>query len=272
MELESLELEAKMTGAVGNFNAHMVAFPDADWMELEEEFLVGLGVVPSLVSTQIVSAESYSRFFASVQRANLILLDLNQDIWRYISDGILIQKREEGQVGSSTMPQKVNPIDFENSEGNLGLANALLSFFIQKLPISRLQRDLSDSTVKRNFGVAFGYCQLAYLSLQKGLGKLTVNEAKLSEELDGHWEVLAEALQVSLRMNGDHEGYEKLKDFSQGKQLTKKDVAEFIQSLELADEDKKKLLELSPQTYLGLAPELARQVVTRINQYLQGAK
>lgn len=269
-ELEGIQIEAKLTGAVGNFNAHVVAFPKQDWFVLSDQFVSSFDLKPSLDTTQILPTESYSRLFSNLVRINSILLDLNQDIWRYISDHAFGQKVAEGQVGSSTMPQKVNPIDFENSEGNLGLANSLLMFFIQKLPISRLQRDLSDSTVKRSIGTAFGYCHLAYTSLQKGLQKITVNEPKLKADLDSHWEVLAEAFQVILRVEGDEAGYEKLKTFSQGKQLAKADITAFVESLSISAAGKQKLLQLTPHTYLGLAPQITHRAVQRINRYLKG--
>jgi len=268
--VDSQHVEAKLTGAVGNFNAHTVAFPNKNWIEASQKFVSSLGLKPNIITTQIVPAESYLELFSSLIRINGILLDLNQDIWRYISDHSFGQKVESEQVGSSTMPQKINPIDFENSEGNLGLANALLLFFIQKLPVSRLQRDLSDSTVKRSIGTAFGYCHLAYLSLLKGLPKLTVNTYKLDQELSDHWEVLAEALQVVLRVEGDEGAYEKLRVFSQGKQLTQKDVQEFIEDLTLSSETKARLLALRPETYIGLAPELTAHAVQSINAYLKG--
>lgn len=269
-ELEHIQIEAKLTGAVGNFNAHVVTFPDHDWQALSREFVESFGLTAELFTTQILPAESYSRLFASLQRVNSILIDLNQDIWRYISDGYFSQKAEAGQVGSSTMPQKVNPIEFENSEGNLGLANSLLGFFIQKLPVSRLQRDLSDSTVKRSIGSAFGYCLLGYASLRKGAAKLSVNTKELGRELNQHWEVLAEALQVVLRLHGDAQGYEKLKTFSQGKRLTQHDVEEFIDSLPASQEVKATLHNLQPTTYLGLASELTHLAVKDVTNYLQG--
>lgn len=269
-ELEGIQIEAKLTGAVGNFNAHVVAFPKQDWLALSDQFVRSFNLKPSLDTTQILPTESYSRLFSSLVRINSILLDLNQDIWRYISDHVFGQKVADGQVGSSTMPQKVNPIDFENSEGNLGLANSLLMFFIQKLPISRLQRDLSDSTVKRSIGTAFGYCHLAYTSLHKGLLKITVNEQKLTADLESHWEVLAEAFQVILRIEGDEAGYEKLKTFTQGKQMTKADITAFVESLSISAAGKQKLLELAPHTYLGLAPQITHRAVQRINRYLKG--
>lgn len=273
-ELEAMTqytVEAKLTGAVGNFNAHIVAFPEKDWLLLSEEFVESLGLTPTLFTTQILATESYSELFSRLVRVNGVLLDLNQDIWRYISDHYFGQHIEEGQVGSSTMPQKINPIDFENSEGNIGLANSLFTFFIQKLPISRLQRDLSDSTVKRSIGSAFGYSALAYTSLSKGLQKLSVNEIKMREDLERHWEVLAEAVQVVLRKEGDDDGYEKLKTFSQGKKLGREELAGFINALQISEEAKRELQLLTPENYIGLSPLIAQRAVQRINQYLEGA-
>ena len=267
--LENLPIEAKMTGAVGNFNAHQIAFPGQDWQKLSDEFITSLGLTPHLVTTQILPIEGYSRIFASLQRINSIFIDLDQDIWRYISDSYFTQKLEKGQVGSSTMPQKINPIDFENSEGNLGLANALFQHFIQKLPISRLQRDLSDSTVKRSWGSAVGYSVLGYRSLLKGLKKISPNKEKLSQELEEHWEVLAEAMQVVLRTNGDDKGYEKLQKLTQGKHVTKAGLQEFITSLSLDEKTKKRLLTLTPASYIGIANTVTKQTLHQLQTYLQ---
>lgn len=263
-QLALLPIEAKMNGAVGNYNAQVVAFPKVDWMQFSSNFITLLGLAPSAVTTQILPAENYCRLFNSLARCNSILIDLNQDLWRYISDGYFLQSVEPGQVGSSTMPQKINPIDFENSEGNLGLANALLNHFAAKLPISRLQRDLSDSTVKRSIGSALGYCLLGYQSVVRGLGKVTVNSARLEQELNEHWEVITEGLQVMLRAYGQVDAYEQLKNFSQGKQLTENSVKLFINSLAIDPTMRAQLLSLSPTTYLGLAKQLTLQEVTRI--------
>ncbi len=268
--LESQHIEAKLNGAVGNFNAHIVAFQKVNWPKLSKEFIKDFGLQPNLFTTQILPAETYAQLFSSLLRINSILLDLNQDLWRYISDGYFIQKLEKGQVGSSTMPHKVNPIEFENSEGNLGLANSLLQFFIQKLPISRLQRDLSDSTVKRSIGSAFGYMQLAYQSLQQGLDKVSVNQKKLTEDLNQHWEVVTEGLQVILRTEGEPAAYEKLRDFSQGKQINQENIHQFIEQLQLKKSTKKRLSQLTPFTYIGLSSKLTSQAVRIITNYLQG--
>ena len=263
---------AKMTGAVGNFNAHVAAFPDHDWPKLSESFITSLGLASSPVSTQIVPAETYTQFFDTLSRINLILIDLNQDIWRYISDRVFLQKVDKNQVGSSTMPQKVKPIDFENSEGNLALANALLGFFTQKLPISRLQRDLSDSTVKRNFGVAFGHCLLAYASLSKGLKKIYPNTTQLAEGLDQHWEVVAEGIQVVLKTHGVDDAYEQLKSFSKGSQLTKQDLQIFIDTLAIESDVKNKLLAITPQSYTGLAEKIVLKNVKSIKSMYKDSK
>lgn len=268
--LSKLAIDAKLSGAVGNFSAQLAAFPEANWPKLSQKFITSLGLKPALISTQIVSAESYSRLFSSLLHSNLILLDLDQDIWRYISDGLFAQQKAKGQVGSSTMPHKVNPIDFENSEGNLGLANSLLSFFVNKLPISRLQRDLSDSTVKRNFGTALGYACLGYDSLLKGLGKIKFNLNTAQQELNEHWEVIGEAFQVILRVNGDEQGYEKLKDFSQGKKITATEINDFIDTLSVSAKVKKQLRAITPNTYTGLAAKLVDQSLVIINSYLKG--
>ncbi len=267
--LEKHTFKAKMSGAVGNFNAHQVAFEHKNWHELSDAFIRSLKLEPALFSTQIVPAETYTQFFSTLMRINMILIDLNQDIWRYISDGYLIQKSAKGQVGSSTMPHKVNPIDFENSEGNLGLANSLLTFFIQKLPVSRLQRDLSDSTVKRSVGSAAGHACLGYHSLLKGLNKITANEKLMREELNNHWEIVSEGLQVLLRAHGDTQGYEKLQTFLQGKHITQTELKTFIESLTVPAALKKKLLAITPTSYIGSAADITTSGVTVITNYLK---
>ena len=254
--LEKLPIEAKLTGAVGTLAAHQVSYPNIDWLLLTQEFIASLGLTPNNVTTQILPADSYARIFQSIQLINTILVGLTQDMWRYISDGYFGQKIKTGEVGSSTMPQKVNPIDFENAEGNLGLANALLTHFSEKLPISRLQRDLSDSTVKRNIGVALGYSLLAYKNCQRGLKKVAVNEFYVKEDLLSHWEVITEGLQTILRKYGDETAYEKLKTFGRGKQLTKRDLKEFIGGLSVNQKVKQELEKVSPLTYVGLAGKI----------------
>lgn len=270
IQLDSLPIKGKLTGAVGNFNAHNSAFPNHNWVKLSSKFIQSLGLEPQLITTQIIPAETYTQFFSVLQQINLILLDLSQDFWRYISDGIFVQTLTKDEVGSSTMPQKINPIDFENCEGNLGLANALFTFFIQKLPISRLQRDLSDSTVKRNFGVAIGYSLVAYRSVIKGLKKLSLNTTKLEEELDNHWEVVTEGIQIILKRHGVADAYEQLKAFSRGNHLTKTELNSFIQNLTIAESLKKELLALTPFTYTGYAERLVHEQLPPITNYLKG--
>jgi adenylosuccinate lyase len=267
-EVKKFKISAKLNGAVGTFAAQEIAFPTKDWPELSQQFIRSLGLEPATITTQIVPAETYTRIFSSLVRINSIVLDFSQDFWRYISDGYLVQTAQKDQVGSSTMPHKINPIDFENCEGNLGLSNSLLTFFIQKLPISRLQRDLSDSTVKRNFGVALGYTLLGYQSLIKGLAKVSVDTNKLETDLLGHWEVLSEAIQVALRAEGDESGYEKLRVYSQGKHITKLDISQLIETLTIPEATKLKLIQLTPLTYIGSSVELVNQGVLAINSYL----
>jgi adenylosuccinate lyase len=266
--LASLRVEAKLTGAVGNFNAHHLAFPKSNWVKLSREFVTHLGLQPNVYTTQIVPVESYLEIFQTMQLINGVVLDLNQDVWRYISDGWLLQSLTKGQVGSSTMPQKINPIDFENSEGNLGLANTLFEFFIRKLPVSRLQRDLSDSVVKRNFGVAFGHSQLAYLSCLKGLKKITPNQPLMSRELETHWEIISEGIQTVLRTTGDDQAYDKLKVVTQGKAITQKNLAAFITGLDLTPDTQRQLLQLTPLTYNGLSTSLVDQGLLEIHHLL----
>lgn len=268
--LTSLPVEGKMTGAVGNLNAFRVAFPNTDWIKASQEFIASLGLSAQLITTQVGCQDSLSRLFASIARINSILIGFNQDIWRYISDGYLHQSHSVNQVGSSTMPQKVNPIDFENSEGNLGIANSLFLHFTQKLPISRLQRDLSDSTLKRNIGSAFGYSSLAYTSLSKGLEHIAPNEDRMKEDLLAHYEVVSEAIQVMLRTQNDTQAYEKLRHFLQGKQVSQHSLHDFILSLSLEPKVTKKLLEISPLNYTGYAQELTTIVCEHIRKALKG--
>ncbi|MFA6466626.1 MAG: adenylosuccinate lyase [Patescibacteria group bacterium] len=263
VQLRNTVILAKLNGATGNYNAHYLAYPKINWPEFTKEFIEKFNkerkikLKPNLITTQIESHDSYIELFDNLRRINTILLDTNQDMWRYISDGYLSQKIVSGEVGSSTMPHKINPIDFENSEGNLGLANALFTYFATKLPISRLQRDLSDSTVERNFGVAFSHSLIGYKSLLKGLGKITVNEKIIIEELERHPEVISEATQTILRREGINMPYEKLKELSRGNKTTMDDFRKFIDDLDISDEIKKELHELSPKNYLGIAELLA---------------
>lgn len=255
--LEKIKIEGKLNGAVGNFNALYLAFPKNKWVKFSEDFVSRLSFLPCQLTTQILPGDSYVRFFSQMKLINSILIGLCQDMWSYVGseDVSLIVKKNE--VGSSTMPQKVNPIDFENAEGNLGMANALMSFFEQKLSISRLQRDLSDSTVKRNFGVALAYSLLGYKSCLDGLEKISINRIKVNKDLDEHWEVLTEAVQTILRKEGDSEGYEKVKTLTRGKKMNQMEYLKFLDRLEIKGVVKKKLMKLSPRNYIGLASKLA---------------
>ncbi|MBP9839599.1 MAG: adenylosuccinate lyase [Candidatus Pacebacteria bacterium] len=263
-ELESIKIQAKLNGATGNWNAHTAAYPKVDWMSFSKKYIDSFnkGRVQKLeannTTTQIECHDSYVAVFDTIRRINTVLIDFNQDMWRYISDGWVGQTPKKGEVGSSTMPHKINPIDFENSEGNLGLANALFEFFARKLPISRLQRDLSDSTVERSFGTAFGYSFLAYTSLLKGLSKIKVNEDTIKKELLAHPEVLAEAIQTILRREKYPIPYETLKELTRGKDITMLDFSKFIEGLKVSTKIKNELSKLTPTSYIGLAPKIAK--------------
>ena len=254
----SIKLLGKMNGAVGNYNAHLAAYPNVDWSALSKKIIENkLGLNQNIHTTQIEPHDYMAELFDVISRFNSILLDLNKDIWTYISMAYFGQKTIKGEVGSSTMPHKVNPIDFENSEGNLGLANAIFNHLSSKLPISRLQRDLTDSTVLRNMGVGFGYSLIAYNSTLKGFGKLKLNENILAIDLENAWEVLAEPIQTIMRKHGIEKPYEKLKELTRGKDgINKKAIIMFIENLDIPEEDKKFLIELSPQTYIGNAAEI----------------
>ena len=252
-----VELLGKLNGAVGNFNAHLSAYPEVDWVKLTKGVIEGeLGLIQNLFTTQIEPHDYMAELFDALTRWNTILIDFNRDIWTYISMAYFGQKTVKGEVGSSTMPHKVNPIDFENSEGNCGLANAIFTHLSQKLPISRLQRDLTDSTVLRNMGVGFGYSLLAYRSTLKGMGKLKLNEQKLAQDLDQAWEVLAEPIQTVMRKAGIEKPYEKLKELTRGNIIDRATIRDFINTLDLAPEDKARLLEMTPASYIGLAPRI----------------
>ena len=252
-----VELLGKLNGAVGNFNAHLSAYPEVDWVKLTQGLIEkDLGLTQNLFTTQIEPHDYMAELFDAFCRWNTILIDFNRDIWTYISMAYFGQKTVKGEVGSSTMPHKVNPIDFENSEGNCGLANAIFTHLSQKLPISRLQRDLTDSTVLRNMGVGFGYSLLAYRSTLKGMGKLKLNEQKLAQDLDQAWEVLAEPIQTVMRKAGIEKPYEKLKELTRGNVIDRDTIRNFINSLNLAPEDKARLLEMTPASYIGLAPQI----------------
>jgi adenylosuccinate lyase len=259
-QLISVPILGKMNGASGNYNAVAIAYPKTDWQCLSKNFVSKLGLIWNPYTTQIEPHDSMAEFFAVMVRINNIILDLDRDIWGYISINYFKQKSFSNEVGSSTMPHKVNPIDFENSEGNLGIANALFEHMIAKLPVSRWQRDLSDSTVLRNIGVAIGHAVLAYQSTCKGLAKLEPNHVVIAADLDHHWEVLAEAVQTVMRRYNLEQPYEKLKSFTRGKRIDKMSLQQFITDLSLPDEVKKQLLELTPGSYTGYAEELAKRI------------
>jgi adenylosuccinate lyase len=264
-KIADVRLLAKMNGAVGNYNAHLAAWPDFDWEAFSRKVVeapepLGLGLAFQPYSIQIEPHDYMAELFDAVARANTILIDWSRDVWGYVSLGYFKQKLREGEVGSSTMPHKVNPIDFENAEGNLGLANALLRHLSEKLPISRWQRDLSDSTVLRNMGVALGYAVLAYQSLASGLGKLEINEAAIAADLDAAWEVLAEPVQTVMRRFGLPKPYEQLKDFTRGAPMTRELMQGFIARLDLPTAEKQRLMEMTPASYTGIAAKLARRI------------
>ncbi|WOB28057.1 MULTISPECIES: adenylosuccinate lyase [Xanthomonas] len=259
-QIAAVELTGKINGAVGNYNAHLVSYPQLDWAAFAQRFVESLGLVFNPYTTQIEPHDNVAEIGDATRRANTILIDLSRDIWGYISLGYFKQKLKEGEVGSSTMPHKVNPIDFENAEGNFGVANALFEHFSAKLPISRWQRDLTDSTVLRALGTAFGHTQVALDSLAKGLGKLTVNPQRLDADLDAAWEVLAEAVQTVMRRHGLPNPYEQLKALTRGHGITAASMQAFVESLQLPDEDKQRLRALTPGGYTGLAEQLARAI------------
>ena len=256
----AVEMLGKINGATGNFNAHVAAAPQVDWPRLARRFVESLGIAYNPLTIQIEPHDALAEAFDAAARLNTILIDLDRDVWGYISLGYFKQKVKAGEIGSSTMPHKVNPIDFENSEGNLGIANALLRHLSEKLPVSRWQRDLTDSTVLRNMGVAFGYCLLAYDSCLRGLNKLESNPARIAADLDGAWDVLAEAVQTVMRAHRIPGSYEKLKDLTRGKGgITREDLQAFLASLPLPAAERERLLALTPATYVGLASRLARE-------------
>jgi len=256
-QLASHRFEGKLNGAVGNFNALVSAAPQVDWITFSEKFIHNLGIEPNLITTQILPYDNWIEYFNTLHLVNSILIDFAQDMWRYISDDYMKLKVVASEVGSSTMPQKVNPIDFENAEGNLGIANALFEQYAHKLPISRLQRDLSDSTVRRTFGVALGHSLVAYASLVKGLERVEANESSMRAELEAHWEIVAEGAQTILRAAGVSEAYNQLKSLARGKEITKETFNQWIENLSAGESVKEKLRALSPLTYVGLAEEIA---------------
>ena len=252
-QLQSIEILGKINGATGNYNAHMVAYPQINWHKFSEEFVTSLGLQWNPYTTQIEPHDYIAEYFDCIARFNTIMIDFNRDVWGYIALNHFKQKTIAGEIGSSTMPHKVNPIDFENSEGNLGLANAIMSHLGSKLPISRWQRDLTDSTVLRNLGVGIGYAIIAYQSTLKGLNKLEVNEDHLLEELNLNWEVLAEPIQTVMRRYGIEKPYEKLKELTRGKRVDAKGIQQFIDSLALPEQEKVRLKQLTPANYIGYA-------------------
>ncbi|MEX8517374.1 MAG: adenylosuccinate lyase [Leptothrix sp. (in: b-proteobacteria)] len=259
--IADVKLLAKMNGAVGNYNAHLSAYPEHDWEAFSRKVIeekLGLSFNPYTI--QIEPHDYMAELFDAVTRVNTILIDWSRDVWGYVSLGYFKQRLKDGEVGSSTMPHKVNPIDFENAEGNFGMSSALLTHLAQKLPVSRWQRDLTDSTVLRNMGVALGYAQLGYDSLLRGLDKLELNEAALAADLDEAWEVLAEPIQTVMRRHGLPEPYEQLKSFTRGRPMTRELIQGFIQDLKLPQADKERLLAMTPGSYTGLATQLAKRI------------
>ena len=260
-QIDAIIMPAKLNGAVGNFNAHLSAYPDVDWPTLTKNVIEGVfGLKQTPLTTQIESHDGMAELFDAISRWNTILIDLDRDIWTYISMGYLGQKTKKGEIGSSTMPHKVNPIDFENSEGNLGLANAIFGHLSRKLPISRLQRDLTDSTVLRNMGVGFGYSMIAYQASIKGLNKIKLNAQRLADDLDNAWEVLAEPIQTVMRKLGKKNPYEQLKELTRGEKVNADIMKQFIDSLDIPEDDKVRLREMTPASYIGIASELATLV------------
>ena len=258
--IKSHRLLGKLSGATGTWAAHVTAYPNINWINFSKRFVKSLGLEPNLITTQIESNDSLAESYHNLIRVNTILLDFCRDIWLYISRGVFGQKTKSGEVGSSTMPHKVNPIQFENAEGNLGIANAYLSHLAQTLPVSRMQRDLSGSTIIRNQGVPVAHSLLACKNIVKGIDRLTVNRKKIQEELDNHWEVLAEAIQTTLRKSGDRLPYERLKNLTRGQKITQEDIQAFVQSLDLPKKEKQTLLDLTPENYTGLAERIVEEM------------
>ncbi|SMF55289.1 adenylosuccinate lyase [Pseudogulbenkiania subflava] len=260
-QLVKQEILGKINGAVGNYNAHQVAYPNVDWESLCGRFVTGLGLTFNPYTIQIEPHDYMAELYQTMGRVNTILIDLNRDVWGYISLGFFKQKVKKDEVGSSTMPHKVNPIDFENAEGNLGMANAVLGFMAEKLPISRWQRDLTDSTVLRNMGVGFGYTLLGFNACLRGLNKLEINPTALAEDLDSSWELLAEPIQTVMRRYGIANPYEQLKELTRGKDgITRDTLSAFIKGLDIPEQEKTRLLELTPASYIGKAVELAKRI------------
>ncbi|MGR9045377.1 MAG: adenylosuccinate lyase [Gammaproteobacteria bacterium] len=259
-QLEGVDLMGKINGAVGNYNAHSIAYPDVDWAEFSKNFVRSLGLCWNPYTIQIEPHDYIAEFFDALSRFNTVLLDFDRDIWSYISLGYFRQKTIAGEIGSSTMPHKVNPIDFENSEGNLGIANALFGFLSEKLPVSRWQRDLTDSTVLRNIGVGIAHTSIAIQSTLKGIAKLQINPDAIEADLNANWEVLAEPIQTVMRRYGIEKPYEKLKELTRGQRITPEQMQAFVAKLDIPDEAKQVLLALTPRGYTGYAEQLAREI------------
>jgi len=262
-EIVDHKFEAKLTGAAGNFNALHSAAPHIDWISFSEKFIEGLDLEPNLLTTQILPYDNWIRYFDAIKLTNALLTDYAQDMWRYISDGFIKQYVIEGEVGSSTMPQKVNPINFENAEGNLGIANALFTHYGQKLPVSRLQRDLSDSTVRRTFGVALGHTLLAWINITRGMSRIEADEEKIKQDLDSHWEVVSEGAQTILRAAGRSDAYESLKSQMRGRVLNENSYRRWVETLDVDEETRERLMGLSPESYIGLAVQITDNVIAR---------
>ena len=258
--IKNIEFLGKINGAVGNYNAHLSAYPDIDWAANAQEFVTSLGLEWNPYTTQIEPHDYIADLYDAIARFNTILIDFDRDVWGYISLGYFKQKTVAGEIGSSTMPHKVNPIDFENSEGNLGIANAIMSHLAQKLPISRWQRDLTDSTVLRNLGVGLGHSVIAYEATLKGIGKLEINEQRLAEDLNSAWEVLAEPIQTVMRRYGIEKPYEKLKELTRGKAITQEALVAFVDTLEIPEQEKVRLKAMSPASYIGNAAQQAKAI------------
>lgn len=257
-KLKTIKFEGKLNGAVGNLNAHKTLIPNIDWLKVSRSFVMELGLEPNLYTTQILFYDNWMEYFQAIILVNSVLVDLSVNVWQSIMLNVYILQKKEGEVGSSTMPQKVNPINFEHAEGNLLLANSMMEFFVRKLTSSRLQRDLSDSTIRRNFGESLGYTVLGWKSVFEGLNKLSVNKKHLEDELLGHWEILTEAIQTALRLKGDKDGYEKIKKISRGKVINKKSYTKMLNDLGLSDN--KKLQDLNPIKYSGYSIELINKL------------
>ena len=259
-QIKTHKFLGKFGGATGTWSAHVVAYPKTNWKRFAERLIKSLGLEPNMITTQIEPHDSLAESYHQIIRVNSVLTDLCRDMWSYISRGILAQKKISGEVGSSTMPHKINPIHFENAEGNLCLSSSLLTHLAAKLTISRMQRDLSDSTTLRNQGVALGYSYLALRNISKGLGRITINKVQMANELDSHWEVLAEAVQTILRKSGKQDAYEQLKELTRGQSINEESLAKFVLGLKIPDDDKQTLLSLTPESYIGIAPKLVELI------------